>query len=207
MFGNSAAKIGVSMMSGTSDNCECVPRHAFNNEVSIGYVLMDETPYIFLKSLKEDHIFTDKAYIACRGNTSGGTKRIIVRMEYEKYGISDVMFESAGMGLTDQDCELKFAIGGHAVSMDIRKPDAETGVLYYRTLCALAAAQARNHSTLALFKELNGKVKFHITEGSAATVGEALQATHTVNQATAQATLEALAPLSYKHVFQQYLGV
>jgi hypothetical protein len=195
------------MMTGTADNCECVPRHAFDNEVSIRYVLMDETPYIFLKSMKEDHIFTDKAYIVCRGNTSGGTKRIVVRLEYVSHHITDVMFESAGMGLTDQDCELKFNIGGHAISVDIRKQDADTGVLYYRTLCALAAVQVRNGSALALFRELNGKVKFHITEGNAASVGEALQATYAVNRATADATLESLAPLSYKPVFQQYLGL
>jgi hypothetical protein len=168
---------------------------------------MDETPFIFMKSLKEDHIFTDKAYISCRGHTSGGTKRIVVRLEYIKYYITDVMFESAGMGLTDQDCELKFSMGGQAVSIDIRKSDMETGILFYRTLCALAAAQSRNSSAYALVRELNGKVKFHVTEGSAAAVGDALHATYAVNQASAQALLDSLVPVSYKPIFEQYLGL
>eukprot|EP01032_Pedospumella_encystans_P003924 gene3924-4640_t len=112
-------KIGASI-TGTADNCECIPREQINQQFSSKFLLDGEIPFIFLKSAKEDHIITDRAYIAVRGETAGGMKRITYRVDFQGYPLSNVMFESGGMGLTDQDCELKFTIANQNVSIDIR---------------------------------------------------------------------------------------
>lgn len=199
-----AAKIGVGALTGTADNCECVPREKMESELSFQYLLHGEKPYIFLKSAKEDHIFTDQAYIAVRGQTAGGAKRLIVRADYSKYSISDVMLETGGMGLTDQDCELKFTIAHQAVSVDIKKSEQHTAILYYRALCSLAHAQARHAQHLMLFKDVSAKTTFQITDSGNGAVAGTLQAAQTANFENSSAILSSLLPLSYKSVFEQY---
>lgn len=202
---SAGAKIGVGALTGTADNCECVPREKMDTELSMQYLLAGETPAIFLKSPKEDHIFTDQAYIAVRGATAGGAKRLVVRMDYSKYSIADVMIETAGMGLTDQDCELKFTIAHQQVSVDIRKSDQHTAILYYRALCSLANAQARNSQHLMLFKDISAKTTFQIVDAGNGAVAGTLQAAQSANFENSSAILGSLLPVSYKHVFQQYM--
>jgi hypothetical protein len=200
-----AAKIAASV-TGTADNCQCVPRENIPHELSFKYVLNDETPFIFLKSAKGDTIFTDKSYISVQGESSMGTKRLVVRADYVQHRITNVMFETAGMGMTDQDCELKFSIGGGSMSVDIRKGDAETAILYYRALCAVANAQAHHANQLALFKELNRSVTFQLASGDAAAVDAVLRTAVSSNLANSTEVLKCLAPASYKAIFEEYLG-
>jgi hypothetical protein len=156
----SGSKIGADL-AGTADNCTCVAREQFASELSSKYVLTGETIQIFLKSAKEDHLFTDQAYISVKGHTAGGMKRLIVRFDFHTWPITNVYFETSGVGLTDQDCELKFSIGGQNLSIDIRKQDLETGILYYRTLSAVAIAQSRAGKQLALYSGVK-KVRYKL---------------------------------------------
>jgi len=186
--------LGASLV-GTADNCECIPKELMHQQLSFRYLLNDETPFIFLKSAKEDHIFTDRSYIAVRGETAGGHKRIIYRADYHTSPIRDVMFETAGMGITDQDCELKFTIGGQCISVDIRKSEQDTGILYYRALTALMIAQARNAQQLALFQQITARTAIQTAEHNDSAA----------NAASAVAILDQMAPMSYASVFQGYI--
>ena len=57
------------------------------------------------------YIFTDKAFVAVFGEAAAGKKRLIRRWDFYDEYISEVVFETAGVGATDHDCELKFVIG------------------------------------------------------------------------------------------------
>eukprot|EP01032_Pedospumella_encystans_P027955 gene27955-31577_t len=188
-------KIGASI-TGSGDNCECVHRDQMAQQHSFKFLLHDETPFIYLKSVKEDHIFTDRAYISVRGESTMGQKKLTYRFDYFIHHISNVMFETAGMGVTDKDCELKFTIGGQGVSIDIRKSEQETGILYYRALTALANAQARETQQMNLFNQINSKITLSATE---------LTAVHNQTVANAQAALNQFAPTSYAQVLQVYI--
>lgn len=194
-------KIGASI-TGTADNCECIPREQINQQFSSKFLLDGEIPFIFLKSSKEDHIITDRAYIAVRGETAGGMKRITYRVDFQGYPLSNVMFESGGMGLTDQDCELKFTIANQNVSIDIRKSDQETGILYYRALTALAIAQARQVQSRQFYVQSSEKSMIQIAETSGA---NAAQNRATQNISLAATLLEQLSPVSYASVLQTYI--
>ena len=189
---STGTKIGASL-AGTADNCECVPRERIAQELSSKYLLNDETAFIFLKSAKEDHIITDRGYIAVRGQTAGGLKRIVYRADFHAYHLSNVMFETAGVGLTDQDCELKFSIAGQQVSIDIKKSELETGILYYRALTAVAVAQARQAQQLQLFTQLSARTVIQTAETAGPTLSNAI------------AALDALSPMSYASVLQAYI--
>jgi len=195
-------KIGASI-TGTADNCECIPRENINQQLSSKFLLEGEIPFIFLKSPKEDHIITDRAYIAVRGETAGGMKRIIYRVDFQGYALSNVMFESGGMGLTDQDCELKFTIANQNVSIDIRKSDQETGILYYRALTALAVAQARQAQQMKFYIQSSEKAMIQAAEPSDA---HAAQNRAAQNISHAVSLIEQLSPVSYATVLQSYIA-
>ncbi len=188
-------KIGASI-TGSGDNCECVPRDQMAQQHSAKFLLSDETPFIYLKSAKEDHIFTDRAYVAVRGESTVGQKKLTYRFDYFIHHISNVMFETAGMGVTDKDCELKFTIGGQGVSIDIRKSEQETGILYYRALTALANAQAREAQQMNMFNQFNAKITLSASEQ---------KTVHDQTMANAQAALNHFAPMSYAQVLQAYI--
>ena len=199
----SGSKIAADL-AGTADNCTCVPRESVHQELSSKYLLNGETAYIFLKSAKEDHIFTDQAYIVSKGNTAGGLKRTIYRVEYCDNPISNVMFETGGIGVTDQDCELKFTIASHNISIDIRKQDQELGVLYYRALSALAIEHSRKAKQFGLFKVFRNSVNLHVTEGAAGVKG-VLDTIQASTLSDSLAAMDQLNAVSYLHVFEQYI--
>lgn len=187
--------LGASLV-GTADNCACIPKELMPQQLSFKYLLNDEIPFIFLKSSKEDHIFTDRSYVAVRGETAGGLKRIIYRADYHMNPIRDVMFETAGMGITDQDCELKFTIGGQCISVDIKKSEQDTGILYYRALTALMIAQARHAQQLQLFQQITARTAIQTAEHNDSAT----------NAASAVAILDQMSPMSYANVLKGYIN-
>jgi hypothetical protein len=112
-----------------------------------------EVPFIVLKSGKEEHIFTDHAYISSKGESAASTRRLVVRYSYYQNHFSQIRYESAGMGVTDRDVELKFVIGSTPVSIDIWKKEAETVIFYYKVLSAISSVQAKNSTMVQLAKE------------------------------------------------------
>ena len=198
---SAGAKLGASM-TGTADNCECIKRDQMNNELSARYLLNDETPFIFLKSPKEEHIFTDRAYISIKGQSAIGLKKSVFRADFNVYPISNVMFETAGMGVTDQDCELKFTIANTHVSIDIRKSEQDTGILYYRALTALAIAQTRQAQQMNLFTQISARTTIQIAEHT----DSAAQNRNSQNFSNAVSILDLLSPMSYGNVLEQYIS-
>lgn len=143
MFSSASKLMGEAI--GTSDDCTIVPRERIRQESAYNqYLVPSETPYILLKSTKREFFFTSHAYYMIQGEAAVGTKRMIHRFEYADYPISNVHFETAGMGVTDFDCEIKFHVAGQFISIDVKKSETDKAAVIFRTLCDLASVQARN---------------------------------------------------------------
>ncbi|KAI9321959.1 hypothetical protein BDR26DRAFT_904505 [Obelidium mucronatum] len=184
------------------------------------FLLPHETAYIMFKGPKEVHIFTDLAYVSIRGENAISTRRFIDRIEYTESIISNVCFETAGMGLTDRDVELKFQIGGHHISIDIWKNEIEGAKLFYKALLVLSHLQAKNKELLKLSLDALPRFLPGKSEGVASGVtqyGEGI-AKEQLDQAagfsyartviaTAQYLQSQLIPRSYRDVFEQYLSL
>lgn len=162
-----------------------------------------EIPFIFLKAPKEEHIFTDQAYISIIGETANSNKRLVSRFPYKTHPISDVEYETAGMGMTDRDCELKFRAGTALhVSIDVVKAEITHVIHYFRVLNALAVAQTRNHNLYGLAKESFKKLEFKIEGNLDPSVSEALTETFFKRAEMAEARYN---PESYEGVFRQFI--
>lgn len=145
MFGG-ASRV-MSEMAGTSDNCTCIfdsNRIRAESQYVGLFVPHDEIPFMLLKCIKGEYIFTDKAFITVFGDAAVGKKRFVGRYDFYDNYISEVGFETSGIGATDLDCELKFLIGGNAVSIDIKKAEADAAAMVYRVLIAVSRAQVIN---------------------------------------------------------------
>ena len=199
-----AAKIGTDF-AGTADNCSVIARSAIPNEPFARFLLVGEIPFVYLKSIKEEHIFTDQAYVRVVGHAAAGTKKLVYRLEYFSHPISSVRFETGGVGITDQDCELKFVMANQDFSIDIRKPDMENGVQIYRVLTALSVYQTRNASMMGAITASLTNRNLHLTVGK-----DDLPVTiATLNNAAVTDVMNVynqMVPISYQHIFTQYLG-
>jgi hypothetical protein len=166
----------VSDVTGGADVCKCIPRDKIVDQEGMRYVMPDEKVYIYLKALKEEFIFTDHAIITVIGNSGRGTKRMVTRYDYGAYQLEHVRFETAGYGITDYDCELKFTIGGTDISIDIEKKETDTAVRYYRALVDVQRAQHHNALRLAttLKVALQREPRLNITSGEVAKTLEAM---------------------------------
>ncbi len=130
---------------GTSDNCSVVPRERILHEsIYAPYLIPSEVPYVLFKSTKQEYFFTDRAFLMIRGEAAAGTKRTIQRFEYSDFPITNVHFETAGYGVTDFDCELKFHVAGSFISIDIKKNEIDKAAVVFRTLTDVSAAMSRN---------------------------------------------------------------
>ena len=132
---------------GAADNCSVIfdsNRIRAESQYAPHFIPHDEVPFILLKCIKGEYIFTDKAFIQIFGDAAAGRKRTVYRWDFYDYQISDVMFETPGTGMTDLDCELKFNIGRQDISIDIKKNESEPAALVYRILIALQRAQLLN---------------------------------------------------------------
>lgn len=200
----SGAKLAADLV-GTADNCAVLSKGDISKEASTKYLIEDEVAYVFLKSMKQEHIFTDRAYISVVGNSAAGTKRMVRRFEYYSNPFREVRFETAGYGITDQDCELKFIVGGRDVSIDIRKQETEKAVHVYRILTSLASFQERNSYLLTAITSAMNLRTLQLPSGK----DEVSTTVSALNSATITDVLNLhnqMVPVSYKHIFEQYLG-
>ncbi|KAI8897439.1 hypothetical protein BC833DRAFT_593775 [Globomyces pollinis-pini] len=195
-------------VTGSADVCKCISPQQFSNEPSLSYLLPDEIAYIFLKSSKEEHIFTNQAYITCKGSSATTTRRLIERYEYSTTQIINVNFETAGMSMSDRDVELKFTLlepnpskfkfnsGSHNISIDIWKNEIEIAKTFYKTIVELSKVQKKNIDLLALSKYAVGSFK---VPQSSKCIYPALE--------FAEACVQRYCPHSYQQVFEQCLSV
>lgn len=198
------AKIGAEFANG--DNCAFIPRSSIPEEPSAKYMINGEIPFVFMKSLKEDHIFTDQAYISIEGKSVNGQKRFVTRYNFFATPITNVYFETSGTGL-DTDCELKFAIGGQLISIDIKKAEVASGIQLYRALTALAMYQTRNNSMFEAVKSSINNKNIHLTvnkdDKELVTTMAALNASGVSEVVN---LYNQFIPISYQHILNQYLG-
>ncbi len=148
----------------------------------MSWMIQGEVAGAFLKSRQEEHIFTDLAYIRISGDSAASKKRFIQRFDYVQNAISDVCFETAGMGIGitggDKDVELKFKIGRHNFSIDIVKEEIESAKPLYRALVEISRIQQMNVDRLAMALSLAGKVYLQapdsMTTGLSSTIVDAV---------------------------------
>ncbi|KAI8897451.1 hypothetical protein BC833DRAFT_593821 [Globomyces pollinis-pini] len=130
------------------------------------------------------------------GVSATTTRRLIQRYNYSSYIISNVRFETAGMGMTDRDVELKFNLNGSNVSIDIWKKEIETAKFYYKALVGLAKVQGHNHHIMELAKQTMSSFRLpqeNPNPLAAIEFAEALDSRYN--------------PSSYREVFEQYLMI
>jgi hypothetical protein len=177
-------------LTGSADVCSCIEPAKFHEQNSLTYLLAGERPFIVLVSGKEEHIFTDLAYISSKGTSSTISRRLVKRYDYFDHRISNVVFETAGLGISDRDVELKFTIGSEYISIDVWKKQAETLVKYYKVLVALSHQQRKNATMLELSK-------IAIPKTSHGDIKESI--------AWAEQVYEKNIPSNYGFVFEQLL--
>ena len=68
----------------------------------------------------------------------------MLRLDWAKNDITTVSFETAGMSVTDQDCELKFTVGQMTFSIDIAKEQQLQAIKIYRLITRLCQTQQQN---------------------------------------------------------------
>ncbi len=158
-------------LTGSADICKCIPANEINAEPFADMALGGEVIYIYLRSKKENHFFTNKAYYCAMGESAAGTKRLVERKSYYSDILRDVKFETSGVGITDRDCELKFVIGAKSVSIDVWKAQDPTVRVYYKILTEIASLQVKNATKLQYVKEAmtgRGIDKLQLQDGSQA---------------------------------------
>ena len=135
------------------DVCKCIRPEEFAAEPNKIYLMPKEQIMLLLRSGKETHMFTNLSYIQIKGESAHTSRRLVRRFDYFDSPIGNVCYESAGVGVTDRDVELKFTIKGESVSIDIWKSEAQVAIFFYKILAAIENFQARNHLLLTLVKE------------------------------------------------------
>ena len=152
-------------VAGTSDNCSVYFRdQAQANATFAHFLLPNEKPYILLKSIKAEYIFTNLAYIFSYGEAAAGRKRNIYRYDYCMHKLSNVSFETAGMSVTDLDCEIKFTLGDNNISIDVKKAETELAVMVYRVILQLSLEQQRDEQKLEFAKASLTQAHFHVQD-------------------------------------------
>jgi hypothetical protein len=202
---------------GTADNCVPV---SLQDLQSIGdllsFVPPREKPWIILKSKIKEYIFTDFALIEIeRDNASGkflyyfrlqsscnrnlfvcsGTKRLVTRIDYFTNDITAVRFETAGTGMTDLACEIKFIMGQRHFSIDVQKAHTETAKNYYLLLVDLSAVQRMQSVRKRTLLESVHKMIL----SDPAHIGSFFQQMNSI--------LDVYDSESYSHVFQRHFSV
>jgi hypothetical protein len=189
MFSSASKLMGEAI--GTSDNCAVIPRDKIRQDsIYNQFLLRNEEVFFLLKSVKKEYFFTERAFMVVHGEAAVGTKRMIERYEYAEHPVSGVHFETAGMGVTDLDCELKFTIGNRFYSVDCKKQEAANAAAVFRCLVDLSNAQTRNAKMMRLAETAFARNKI-VGENSAADDFAALEA-----------ALAKYNPQSYKQVLE-----
>jgi len=185
----------TSDLTGSADICHVLGPQTFGDEPLLSFLLPTETPYFLFKSTKEAHLFTDLAYISIKGQSASNTRRFIDRFEYYEGGITNVCFETAGIGMTDRDVELKFNVGGHQVSIDIWKKEVDVAKEYYKKLLKLSHAQAKNQALMASAQNAFHKLTLNLTSDPNALAQTIKSFTESLHS--------AYHPHSYRSVFEE----
>ncbi|PFG06092.1 PH domain-containing protein [Bacillus sp. es.034] len=126
MFGKVASDV-----LGLSDIGTVIKPQDYDKADSDDYIMHEdgEKIYFLIKSKSDEYCFTNKALIHLDGTSAASKKRVLRRLDYYKYHITNVLLETAGT--VDLDVEIKFKIGSEIYSIDVHKKHlAEVKDLY-----------------------------------------------------------------------------
>ena len=112
---------------------------------------------VLLKSPKEEHLFTDMAYISILGESAASSKKIVTRYDWLDNRIEDIQLETTG-SFGDKTCELKFKLDELHVSVDVWEKDFLPLQILLRCLVKLNYLQDRNIKLLWEFRNLSAEV-------------------------------------------------
>ena len=101
-----------------------------------------EKIHFLIKSKKDEYCFTNLALVHVDGDSAVSSKRTIRRYEYAQYPIVGVTIETAGT--IDMDVELKFTMGDHRFSIDVRKDNLEALKDIYKALHSIGKLQQKD---------------------------------------------------------------
>ncbi len=129
---------------GLSDIGKVIGPEDYDKVESDDYVMHEDGEEIFflIKSKKDEYCFTNKALIHVDGQSAVSKKRSLRRYSYARNVISDVAMETAGT--VDLDVEIKFTIGGQAMSVDVHKKFIAPIKDLYKALLAIADSMHEN---------------------------------------------------------------
>ncbi|PWU66945.1 PH domain-containing protein [Gracilibacillus dipsosauri] len=129
---------------GLSDIGKIIQPEDFDKTESDDYVLHEdgEKIHFLIKSKSDEYCFTNRALIHLDGEKATSSKRNIYRYDYYRHPIKNVSVETAGT--VDLDLEIKFSLGGKAISVDIDKKEGEAIADLYKSLVAISHIQDEN---------------------------------------------------------------
>lgn len=123
---------------GLSDIGKIIDAKDFDKTDVDDYIFQEDHEEIFvvIKSKMDEYCFTNLGFIHLNGNLAMSKKKVLSRYLYKHYPITDVCIETAGT--IDLDAELKFTLGGKAISIDIDKKQIAQIKAIYKALFTIS---------------------------------------------------------------------
>lgn len=161
MFGKVASDV-----LGLSDIGTVINPADYDKADSDDYIMHEdgEKIYFLIKSKSDEYCFTNKALIHLDGTSAASKKRVLRRLDYYKYQITNVLLETAGT--VDLDVEIKFKIGSEVYSIDVHKKHLTEVKDLYKSLIKIGEITTDNsiysmfaNESLQLASSTLGQVK------------------------------------------------
>ncbi|UXH44823.1 PH domain-containing protein [Rossellomorea vietnamensis] len=161
MFGKVASDV-----LGLSDIGTVIKPQDYDKADSDDYIMHEdgEKIYFLIKSKSDEYCFTNKALIHLDGTSAASKKRVLRRLDYYKYHLSNVLLETAGT--VDLDVEIKFKIGSEIYSIDVHKKHLTEVKDLYKSLIKIGEITTDNsiysgfaNESLQLASSTLGQVK------------------------------------------------
>ncbi|MCA1058523.1 PH domain-containing protein [Rossellomorea aquimaris] len=161
MFGKVASDV-----LGLSDIGTVIKPADYDKADSDDYIMHEdgEKIYFLIKSKADEYCFTNKALIHLDGTSAASKKRVLRRLDYYKYQLSNVLLETAGT--VDLDVEIKFKIGSDIYSIDVHKKHLTEVKDLYKSLIKIGEITTDNsiyssfaNESLQLASSTLGQVK------------------------------------------------
>ncbi|WP_226675031.1 PH domain-containing protein [Rossellomorea aquimaris] len=139
MFGKVASDV-----LGLSDIGTVIKPADYDKADSDDYIMHEdgEKIYFLIKSKSDEYCFTNKALIHLDGTSAASKKRVLRRLDYYKYQLSNVLLETAGT--VDLDVEIKFKIGSEVYSIDVHKKHLTEVKDLYKSLIKIGEITTEN---------------------------------------------------------------
>ena len=162
-----------------------------------------ERIFFLIKSKKDEYCFTNFALIHVDGESAISSKRVIKRYDYAQYPIANVTIETAGT--IDLDIELKFTIGDHVFSIDVRKDHIEQLKDIYKALHTIGKLQRHDEqgrsNAMSAASVLGSMLKLNSASDPAAVSAHYRSLLDELNEAVLQRHLRK----DFSTVFEKYI--